>query len=69
MGRLDDDLRATLDLMDLPKGASHADREYLISMLSRLGYTEREIEVALGIHLEQKDPHTIELEYSERRPQ
>lgn len=63
-----DALRATLDRLAIPAEALD-DREYLISMLRRLGYTERQIEMELGIKLDGSESKTIELEYSEEAPE
>ncbi len=67
MAQASDALRATLDRLALPYELAD-DREYLISMLRRLGYTEREIEMELGIRLDGSESKTIELEYSEAKP-
>ncbi len=52
-----DPLRNTLDHLALDPGAKD-DRRYLISMLRRLGYTDKEIDIALGEH------RSVEIEYS-----
>lgn len=52
-----DPLRNTLDHLALDPKAKD-DRRYLISMLRRLGYTDKEIDIALGEH------RAVEIEYS-----
>ncbi|MGB0652583.1 MAG: hypothetical protein ACPGQL_05235 [Thermoplasmatota archaeon] len=54
-----DALRVTLDELQLPADAAH-DRDYLVSLLRRLGYSEAEIERKLG----GGEERTIEVEYS-----